>query len=93
MGWPHLSPHWGLGSHCACPSQQRSIQRAGKLVSFGGLDEEGIWTVESSKNTKTPASTALRGFWESTFRLGCKKLQFFGGRLDLSQTWSMKGIT
>lgn len=92
LGWSCLDLHWGIGSHCTCPSQQRSTQRAGKLVSFGGL-EEGVWTVESSKNTKTPASTALRGFWESMFSLGCKKLQIFGGRLDLSWTWSRKGIT
>lgn len=51
MGWSCLDLHWGIGSHCACPSRQRSTQRAGKLVSFGGLDEDGVWTVESSENT------------------------------------------
>lgn len=89
---------WGLGSHCACPGQQgASTVRAGKLVSFGGLDEEGLQRVESSKNKKTSDSTALWGFWESAFSPGCKKLQdpLGTGRslLDLGWTWSRKGLT
>lgn len=53
----------------------RSTLRAGKLVSSGRLDEEGVRRVESSKNRKTSAFTVQRGFWESVFSLGCKKLQ------------------
>lgn len=94
LGWSSHSLQWGLGSHCACPGQQgASTLRAGKLVSFGGLDEEGLRKVESSENKKTSASTTLRGFWESAFSPGYKKLQGpLGTGRSLVGCWTLAGL-
>lgn len=93
FGMVQPRPPLEAGKLLRLPRSARRTLRAGKLVSFGGLDEEGVWRVESRKNKKTSASTALRGFWESIFSLGCGKLRGpLGAGRSLVGHWTLAGL-